>query len=176
MSPQDIAEGTAGDGSAARELGADQMQEEEEPGRHQPSSDDVAAVGAADSEQPGPTEEHKAAAESYRAALAALNERTAPQEAPAPQAAPLLSSRGHAPAGLVEAQPVGRHPCERGGKARQPNDAGSFAWQRPRQAPARDAAPAAVTESASRAAALQEYKDALRVASGLPPEAPSTSK
>ncbi|EIE21146.1 hypothetical protein COCSUDRAFT_43486 [Coccomyxa subellipsoidea C-169] len=172
---QDIAEGPAGDGTAARELGAEQMQEEEEPGRHQPSADDVAAVGAADSEQPGPTEEHKAAAESYRAALAALNERTAPQEAPAPQAAPLLSSRGHAPAGLVEAQPVGRHPCERGGPARQPNDAGSFAWQRPRQAPARDAAPAAVTESASRAAALQEYKDALRVASGLPPEAPSTS-
>ena len=180
---QDMLEGTAGlaVSGCASETEEEQLQDESLPGgRQRPATG--TAPKTAGSELRGPTQAHRAAAETYRAALAALNQRGLPQELPPPPAAPCqqlqpLERRQRAAAGPMDARPVCQQLPERLGSARQPSISSRLAWPQPRQALASNATTAvAVTLSISQAAALQEYKDALRVASGLPPELPSPSE
>lgn len=146
-----------------------------------PSS--AAAAGAApDTEQPdGLADAHRVAAETYRAALAALNNRPAPRDVPPPQAPPVLKSKQWAPAagGHIDQQPLSRqqHP-QRLRQARQHSSAdGSAGGQRQRAALGGDTdAGLAPACNASHTAALQEYKDALRLAAGLPPALPGPSE
>ncbi|BDA45013.1 probable DNA-directed primase/polymerase protein at C-terminar half [Coccomyxa sp. Obi] len=161
------------------EVEAEQMREGSQGECQRPSS--AAAAAAPATEQPdGLADAHRVAAETYRAALAALNDRPAAQNAAPPQAPPILSSKQWAPAagGLTDRQPFSRQPPPQQLRpARQHSSAdGSAVGHRQTTALGGGAdAGLAAAGSASHAAALQEYKDALRLVAGLPPEVPAPS-
>lgn len=162
------------------EVEAEQMREGSRGESQRPSSGAAAAGAAPDTRQPdGLADAHRAAAETYRAALAALNTCPAAQDAPPPQAAPILGSEHCSPAvgGSMHGQPLNR---QRLVSARHQSGVDSSAGgQGHRAAVGRNAdAGLAARCKASHSAALQAYKDALRLAAGLPPEtaAPSESK
>ncbi|CAL8469241.1 g8782 [Coccomyxa elongata] len=166
--------------SSDSEVEAGQVREGSQ-GKCQRPSSAAAAAAARDTEQPdGLADAYQVAAETYRAALAALNNRPVPRDVPPPQAPPMLRSKQCAPAagGHSDQQPSSRqqHP-QRLRPARQHSSADrSAGGQRQRAALGGDTdANLAPACNASHAAALQEYRDALRLAAGLPPAVPGPS-